>query len=51
MKTYDPHKSNSDVRQASSRQMNLRVLIFSLIGVVVVFAIAYLVYQGMQPPA
>jgi len=39
METYDPHKSDTDVRQANPRKMNLRVLISSLIGIVVLFAV------------
>lgn len=51
MKTYDPHKSETDVRQGNSRKMNLRVLIFSTVGIIVLLAIVYAVYAGMQPPA
>ena len=49
METYDPKKNQSDVRQGSPRQMNLRVLVGSLIGIVVLFAIVYLVYTMAQP--
>lgn len=49
METYDPHKNTSDVRQASPRTMNLRVLVFSLIGIVVLFGIVYAIYTGTQP--
>lgn len=48
METYDPHKSTTDVRQASPRKMNLRVLVTSLIGVVVLFAVIYLIYTLTQ---
>ncbi|HEV7346072.1 MAG TPA: hypothetical protein VGN60_10630 [Devosia sp.] len=48
MKTYDPDKSKTEVRQASPRKMNLRVLIMSLVGVVVLFAIVYAVYTLTQ---
>ncbi|MGB3339617.1 MAG: hypothetical protein WBA73_20750 [Devosia sp.] len=48
MKTYDPEKSATDVRQASPRKMNARVLVTSLIGVIVLFAIIYLVYTLTQ---
>lgn len=51
MKTYDPQKSETEVRQGNSRKMNLRVLIFSMVGVVVLLAIIYAIYAGMQPPA
>ena len=49
METYDPHKSTTDVRQASPRKMNLRVLVFSLVGIIVLFAIVYAFYTGTQP--
>jgi hypothetical protein len=48
METYDPKKTQTDVRQASPRSMNLRVLISSLIGVVVLFGVIYLVYTLTQ---
>jgi hypothetical protein len=48
METYDPKKSTTDVRQASPRKMNARVLITSMIGLVVLFAIIYLVYTLTQ---
>jgi hypothetical protein len=48
METYDPHKTTTEVRQASPRRMNLRVLITSLIGIVVLFAIIYVIYTLTQ---
>ena len=48
METYDPHKSTTEVRQASPRKMNLRVLVTSLVGVIVLFAILYLVFSMTQ---
>lgn len=48
MKTYDPDKTATDIRQASPRRMNLRVLVTSLIGVVVLFAVIYLIYTLTQ---
>lgn len=48
METYDPEKSATDVRQASPRKMNARVLVTSMIGVIVLFAIIYLVYTLTQ---
>ena len=48
MKTYDPNKSTTDVRQASPRKMNLRVLVTSLIGIVVLFVIIYVFYAMTQ---
>ena len=49
METYDPNKNTTEVRQASPRKMNLRVLVISLIGIVVAFAVIYLIYTMMQP--
>ncbi len=48
METYDPKKNQTEVRQASPRKMNLRVLLLSLIGIVIVFAVLYLVYALAQ---
>lgn len=49
METYDPHKNKTEVRQASPRRMNLRVLVTSLSLIVVAFAVIYLIYSLMQP--
>jgi hypothetical protein len=49
METYDPDKTTTEVRQASPRKMNLRVLTYSLIGVVVIFAILYFGFGVLQP--
>ncbi len=51
METYDPQKNQTEVRQASPRKMNLRVLIISLSLIVVAFAVIYLVFSMMQPAA
>lgn len=48
METYDPEKTATDVRQASPRKMNARVLVTSMIAVVVLFAIIYLIYTLTQ---
>jgi hypothetical protein len=48
METYDPNKNATEVRQASPRKMNLRVLIFSLVGVVAAFLVIYLIYTATQ---
>lgn len=48
MKTYDPDKTTTDVRQANPRRMNFRVLLASLIGVVVLFAIVYFIFMSTQ---
>lgn len=49
METYDPDKNKTEVRQASPRRMNLRVLVMSLIGIVLLFAVIYLVFTFTQP--
>ena len=49
METYDPNKNTTEVRQASPRKMNSRVLVTSLIGIVVAFGIILLIYTIMQP--
>jgi hypothetical protein len=51
--TYDPHKSTTEVRQADGRRGNLRVLLWSTLGIIVLFAIvmiAYLILAPAQPP-
>ena len=47
-KTYDPEKTATDVRQASPRKMNMRVLVFSMIGVMVLFAIIFVIFSMTQ---
>lgn len=49
LETYDPHKNTTEVRQGSPRRMNMRVLVISLIGIVVLFAIIYLIFTMSQP--
>jgi hypothetical protein len=49
METYDPHKTKTEIRQASPRRMNLRVLIFSTAGIIVLFGILYALYAWFQP--
>jgi hypothetical protein len=52
MKTYDPHKDKTDVRQASPRKMNARVLVFSLVGVILAFIVIYIIYSmGQTAPS
>ncbi len=41
--TYDPHKTDTEIRQGNKRMMNLRVLLLSGILIVVVFAAIYVV--------
>ena len=50
MRTYDAHKSTTEVRQGSHRLMNFRVLIWSFIGIVLAFGLIYLVFYAMAPP-
>ena len=50
MPTYDPNKSENQVRQGNSRKMNSRVLVISLVAVVVILAIVFLLNGAMQPP-
>ena len=47
-KTYDPEKTTTDVRQANPRKMNLRVLVISMIGVVVLLAIVFAIFSMTQ---
>ena len=49
METYDPHKSKTEVRQGSPRKMNLRVLVWSMLGLIVLFAVIYMVLTMTQP--
>jgi hypothetical protein len=49
MQTYDPDKNPTEVRQANPRKMNLRVLVFSMIAVVILFAIIFMVFASTQP--
>ena len=48
METYDPKKSKTEVRQGSPRKMNMRVLVMSMIGIVVLFAVVYLIFTLTQ---
>lgn len=50
-KTYDAQKTATEARQASPRKTNLRVLVLSLLGVVVLFGIIYMVFIAGAPPA
>ncbi|MBE7732452.1 hypothetical protein [Devosia faecipullorum] len=48
MEIYDPNRSTTDVRQASPRRMNLRVLTISLVAIVIAFAVIFAVFSVMQ---
>jgi hypothetical protein len=50
MKTYDAHKTTTEVRQGNKRLMNLRVLVISLILIVLVFAVIYAIFAMTTPP-
>jgi hypothetical protein len=47
--TYDAQKSTTEVRQANRRQMNLRVLIISVVLVVIAFAAIYVLFFSAPP--
>jgi hypothetical protein len=47
--TYDAHKTTTEVRQGSRRQMNLRVLVISGVLIVVAFAVILLVFFVAAP--
>jgi hypothetical protein len=49
VQTYDPHKSTNEVRQGNRRMMNSRVLLWSLGGIVIAFALIYLVFFVFAP--
>ncbi len=39
--TYDPHKTDTEIRQGSKRKMNFRVLLLSGTTIVLAFAVIY----------
>lgn len=49
METYNANKTTPEVRQGSRRMMNLRVLIWSLLGVIIAFAIIYFAFFAAAP--
>ncbi len=49
MKTYDPGKSTTEVRQGNSRLMNMRVLLFSTVGVLVALGLVFLWFFVFAP--
>jgi len=49
MRTYDAHKSTPEVRQGSGRLMNFRVLLWSVLGIVLAFALVYLIFFVIAP--
>jgi hypothetical protein len=51
METYDPNKNSTELRQASPRKMNLRVLVISMVLLIVAFAAIYIIYSMALPAA
>ena len=51
MEVYDPHKTTTEVRQASRTLDNFWVLIISTVAVVALFAIILLVFFSYTPPS
>lgn len=49
MKTYDPDKNVKEVRQGNRRLMNMRVLVYGIIGIVVAFALIFLWFAVFAP--
>lgn len=47
-KTYDPHKTDTEIRQGSKRKMNLRVLMLSGTIIVLAFAVIYIFFYATQ---
>jgi hypothetical protein len=45
---YDANKTTTEVRQASRRTTNFRVLIISTVLIVIAFAVIYFIFN-MQP--
>jgi hypothetical protein len=50
MEVYDPHKTTTEIRQASPRLGNFWVLIVSTVLVVALFAILFIVFSVNTPP-
>ena len=51
MEVYDPHKTTTEIRQASPRLGNFWVLIVSTVLVIALFAIVFIVFQVNTPPS
>ncbi|MBN9303622.1 MULTISPECIES: hypothetical protein [unclassified Devosia] len=49
MKTYDAHKTTTEVRQANRTLDNFWVLVISTVAIVAVFAIIFLVFFANTP--
>jgi len=50
MKVYDPHKTTTELRQASNRLDNFWILVISVALVVALLAIIYLIFLAGTPP-
>ncbi|WP_423067132.1 hypothetical protein [Devosia sp. CN2-171] len=50
MRTYDAHKSTTEVRQGSRRLLNLRVLVLSLLAIILAFGLIFLYFAVFQSP-
>lgn len=48
MRTYDPHKNTTEVRQGNRRLMNMRVLVTSVAILVLLFTAIYLIYNWLN---
>jgi len=49
MKTRDPKKSTTEVRQADHRHTNLRILLWSTVVVSIVLVLLYMYYVATAP--
>lgn len=49
MPMTEPHPSKTEARQGDGHKTNLRVLLFSTVGVIALFAIIYLVFFAGAP--
>ncbi|MDB5562983.1 MAG: hypothetical protein JWN11_2401 [Hyphomicrobiales bacterium] len=48
MRVEETNKTTTEVRQADHRKMNFTVLLLSLVGIIVLFALVYFIF-AMQP--
>ena len=49
MQTYDPHKTTPEVLQGSRHTMNMRVLVWSTVGVVLASVLILLAFFVLAP--
>lgn len=50
MKTYDPHKNTTEVRQGDRKLWNMRPLVIGTVVVVVALALIWWIFQMQAPP-